>query len=691
MSEVTELRILLIEDNPGDARYIRELLKEAEDLPGRTLQRDGGLFEPQVDRAEAAAPDITHETRLKPGLQQLTDNRFDVVLLDLNLPDSEGIDTLSTLLEQNERIPVIVLTGIRDRGAGVEALRQGADEYLVKDEISPDLLVRSIYHAIERKAHQREQKRYETLIEESTETIAILDDNAQVKYVTPSVEHVLGYDPDELVGDVAFEYIHETDLTRTRDEFEALITDPNYRASVEFRFRHKDGSWTVLQAHGRNLLSEPDIDGIIVYTHDVTERKEYERRLERQRERLAALNQLNGVVHGVTEAVIERSTREEIEQIACEQLASSDSYDFAWIGEVNSTSRTVTSRAEAGVSDYLEDVTISTNPDTEAGAGPTGQAIQTGEMHTTHDVFDDDPKHEAFRDTADEYGFQSAAAIPISHEGTIYGVLNVYTARENAFQGEERIVIEHLGEIIGHAIAAAERKQALMSDAVIELELGIPDIFNQGEGAPLGDGTIDIQRLISVSDDEFLLYGATKIETIEAMEDMTAVVSHWEDVTTVGENTDRVHFELRVTEPPVLSLIASLGGSIENAVIEGGDYRLTVQFPQGTDVRQMVDAVKTEFPQADVLARRQVNRSESGAERITRAWTERLTDRQRTALEAAYYSGLFEWPRESSGEDVADSLGISAPTFHQHVRSAERKLFAALLEEWSAPTATTSE
>jgi predicted DNA binding protein len=61
-----------------------------------------------------------------------------------------------------------------------------------------------------------------------------------------------------------------------------------------------------------------------------------------------------------------------------------------------------------------------------------------------------------------------------------------------------------------------------------------------------------------------------------------------------------------------------------------------------------------------------------------------LTDRQRTALEAAYFSGIFEWPRHSSGEEVAESLGVSSPTFHQHVRAAEKKIFGALLEDSSS-------
>ncbi|QLD87820.1 GAF domain-containing protein [Natronomonas salina] len=678
MTQETSPHTLLIEDNPGDARYIRELLQEAQDVSERRFDGGGMLAERPVD-ADHGDETLVHETELGAGLERLESEPFDVVLLDLNLPDSAGLDTLTAARDQVETIPIVVLTGLRDREMGLEALRQGADEYLVKDEINPGLLVRSIYHAIERKAHEREQKRYETLIEESTDVNAILDTDGSISYVTPSVEYVLGYDQDEMVDEDAFEYIHPEDAEEAKSEFEKTVTDPGYRASAEFRFRDADDDWVVLHARGRNLMSDPSIEGVVVYTHDITDLKEYERQLEQQRERLEALNQLNGVVQGITEAVIEQSTREEIEQVACERLAASDSYEFAWIGERSGSDVTV--RASAGVDGYLDEVDISTNPEDETSKGPTGKALQTGEIQTTLDIRSD-PSYEPWRETADEYGFQSSAAVPIRHEDTIYGVLNIYADRPDAFRGEERTVIDHLGEIVGHAIVAAERKQALMSDAVVELEIGIPDVFRAGEGG-LAEDPIRIERAVPVTDDEFLLYGTTSEAAVEKMVAYAEQEPGWEEVTTVSETPDGVRFELRLSEPPVLSVVASVGGSVEEAVIEGGDYRLTIHLPQGTDVQGVLNRIQETYPQANALARRQVTRSDDPARRLTRAWMDDLTDRQRTALEAAYFSGIFEWPRHSSGEEVAESLGVSSPTFHQHVRAAEKKIFGALLEDSS--------
>ncbi|MFC7141448.1 helix-turn-helix domain-containing protein [Halosimplex aquaticum] len=83
-----------------------------------------------------------------------------------------------------------------------------------------------------------------------------------------------------------------------------------------------------------------------------------------------------------------------------------------------------------------------------------------------------------------------------------------------------------------------------------------------------------------------------------------------------------------------------------------------------------------------MLRRQQVNKEEAQS-RPTSALLSDLTDRQRTTLEAAYHAGFFEWPRDASGEDVADSLQVSPPTFHQHLRKAEGKVFGALFESAS--------
>lgn len=122
------IRTLLIEDNPGDVRLIQEM-----------------LFEADPTACEVAIVD-----RLAEGRAALEKGVYDVVLLDLTLPDSVGLDTLSCLCPGTTNVAVIVLTGLDDEEIAVEALRKGAQDYLVKNRMTPEVLLHSIRYAIER-------------------------------------------------------------------------------------------------------------------------------------------------------------------------------------------------------------------------------------------------------------------------------------------------------------------------------------------------------------------------------------------------------------------------------------------------------------------------------------------------------------------------------------------------------------
>ena len=123
------IRILLVEDNPGDARLIKETLSDAA----------AGHFE------------LICTERLEVALEHVGQHEFDVILLDLSLPDSSGLHTFERMHAQAPMIPTIVLTGIDVETLGTEAVQKGAQDYLVKGQVDTPLLVRSVRYAIERK------------------------------------------------------------------------------------------------------------------------------------------------------------------------------------------------------------------------------------------------------------------------------------------------------------------------------------------------------------------------------------------------------------------------------------------------------------------------------------------------------------------------------------------------------------
>lgn len=266
----------------------------------------------------------------------------------------------------------------------------------------------------------------------------------------------------------------------------------------------------------------------------------------------------------------------------------------------------------------------------------------------------------------------------------MYGTLNVYTARPDGFEGRERTVIAQLGDIVGHAIAAAERKQALLSDEVVELQLVVPDVyasFDWPDGLP---GTVRLEHTVPVSDDDFIVYGTVPDDAVDSLRSLTEAIPHWDALTVQEGNGRETGFELRLTDPPMLSAIASVGGTVERAAVEDGDYRMTVHVPTTVDVRTVIDRIEAAYPTVQLRKRQQRTRT-NPADRVQAELLADLTDKQRAALETAYHAGFFEWPRTASGEQVASSLSVAATTFHYHMRRAERKVFGTVFGAGGPP------
>ena len=146
------IKVLLIEDNPGDTRLLREMLKEATD----------SLFE--VEAAD----------RLASGLDYLKSNPVDAVILDLGLPDSQGLDSFREIYRQSPKVPVLVMTGLADETIGMQAVQEGAQDYLLKGTVEGKLLARIIRFAIERKQILDERDSLITRLKEALSEIRTL-------------------------------------------------------------------------------------------------------------------------------------------------------------------------------------------------------------------------------------------------------------------------------------------------------------------------------------------------------------------------------------------------------------------------------------------------------------------------------------------------------------------------------------
>jgi PAS domain S-box-containing protein len=277
------VRILVLEDNPEDAR-----LAEVE------LRRAGLDF---TARRVTARP--TFE-------QALSEFHPDVIIADHSLPQFSGAAALELARETAPGTPFILVTGSLDEETAVEYMKAGAADYILKDRLArlgPAVLgaLRRREEIVQRQRIEqqlREREEYfRTLIEQAQDIIAVLDAAGMIQYASPSVSRLLGYAPEELIGLLLLEMLHPDDIEPTLRVFAEGVATSTGGRLLEMRFRHKDGTYRMLEAVGRYLLDDPHVQGVVINARDVTERKSLEGQLL-QAQKMEAVGRLaGGVAH----------------------------------------------------------------------------------------------------------------------------------------------------------------------------------------------------------------------------------------------------------------------------------------------------------------------------------------------------------------------------------------------------------
>ncbi|MFO7716270.1 PAS domain S-box protein [Desulfosarcina sp.] len=155
-------------------------------------------------------------------------------------------------------------------------------------------------------ALQQREAHFRSLIENTSDIIAIVDVQGCMTYLSPSIERILGYPRDTLMGRCAFDFVHPDDLDHARALFDSRLCDDHMQGPSEIRFRHHDGSWHTLEATSNNLLDNPAVQGLVVNARDITQRKNAEAALqlshdqleERVAQRTAELFEANARLRG---------------------------------------------------------------------------------------------------------------------------------------------------------------------------------------------------------------------------------------------------------------------------------------------------------------------------------------------------------------------------------------------------------
>ncbi len=282
------INVLLIEDNPGDARLIQELFAE----------RGGAMFTLEcVDE-------------LSTGLKRLAEGGIDVILLDLGLPDSQGLDTFAKTHEQVQDVPIIVLTGLDDETVATQAIRAGAQDYLAKGQMDSNLLIRTMRYAIERKQSEealRKSRDYlERIINGMYEGLLVIDRNFIIRDANDRFLNQYGSVKEDVIGRNCYKITHGVNEPCSSSDHRCPVRevfDTGEPVRVEHVHRDHRGEELIVELHAFPLSEKGgNIKHVVELSHNITEQKRAateKKRLQAQLQRAEKMETVGTLAGGV--------------------------------------------------------------------------------------------------------------------------------------------------------------------------------------------------------------------------------------------------------------------------------------------------------------------------------------------------------------------------------------------------------
>ncbi|MFD1589246.1 PAS domain S-box protein [Halorientalis brevis] len=240
-----------------------------------------------AETAAAAALDriADAQQRLHPRMRSpLVDHEdpFDCVICT---DDGDPIEFIEGVREIHDELPIVLFARDGSEHLASQAISGGVDDYVTASGDNPTgrLVERVAELASDHRQARRTRRRNERtrrIVDENAEMITVVSPGASITYQNDVVEEVLGYTPAEIDEKLPFDSVHPDDWQTIREEFYDAVRDPEYVPTVEFRAKDADGQWRTVESRARNLLDDPFVQGFVITTRDVTERKERERDLE---------------------------------------------------------------------------------------------------------------------------------------------------------------------------------------------------------------------------------------------------------------------------------------------------------------------------------------------------------------------------------------------------------------------------
>jgi PAS domain S-box-containing protein len=517
--------------------------------------------------------------------------------------------------------------------------------------------------------------------------VVVTDSDGRIEYANDGFAALVGYADRDVVGrDLASLYAGDDPV------------GPRTETGVSrVRLRHHDGS-RVVAVRTTAALADDHLDGSDRYLTTFVAAGE-----RSESDRVSGdgdagpgsdgpvSRRVTAAIEGfgdVTAVLSSASDRDAVAAGVCERLATSDAYEFAWVGSISEAGVVATEwdgvdEATAGA---LAEAATDADADTDVDA-PGTRAIDVGEVQ----VVEDATQHATLGSLAtdrpdgeeDEYGVPGTLAfVPVTYGDTTHGLLALGTTDEAAFAREERRILEGVGWQVGQAMTDVKRRNLLLADQV--LELGVRTTSDESFFVAASDrlgASFDLEGFVPGEEQSLLYFVTMTGATPDEVVGFAAEVDGIENARLIRDYGGRYLVEFVVDGEQPATTLTELGGQVTDFTVEDGAQRLTVEFTTETDVRSVFNGLQSSFPDSSLVSKQEIQRPVQTTDGLRRSLEDELTDNQQSILRAAYLAGYFEWPRGSTAEELADSIGVSSPTLHNHLRKAQQKLLTAFFDD----------